>query len=296
MDYAGRGGSEEFGNDPNNELPSHEEIVVTNVSSEENVVIHHGGGRELTVDIFRPANLLGPVQGLLFLPGGGWQTANRAPLKERYGLRMAERGYVCVAGEYRVMDEAPWPAQIQDVKAMIRWMRANSEHLGIDPTAIMVGGKSAGGHLALLAAGTRGIDAFEGDGGNTTVSSEVAAVIGVAPVTDLTEWARRPTMAKLFGENPSAEVVRAASPIAHVNGDYPPTLLVHGTADTRVPHTMTMRMYQALEQAGVPVDLYLFAGQDHFFDQEPQFCEAIADAMAFFIARFVPARVAVTTS
>jgi hypothetical protein len=76
--------------------------------------------------------------------------------------------------------------------------------------------------LALLAAGTRGIDAFEGDGGNTTVSSEVAAVIGVAPVADLTEWARRPTMAKLF--------------------------------------------------------------------------EAIADAMAFFIARYVPVRASVTTS
>jgi dipeptidyl aminopeptidase/acylaminoacyl peptidase len=63
-----------------------------------------------------------------------------------------------------------------------------------------------------------------------------------------------------------------------------------------VPHAMTVRMYQALEQAGVPVDLHLFAGQDHFFDQESQFCEAIADAMAFFIARYVPVRASVTTS
>jgi len=163
---------------------------------------------------------------------------------------MAERGFVCVAGEYRVMDEAPWPAQIQDVKATIRWMRANSESLGIDPATIVVGGKSAGGHLALLVGGTRGLDAFEGNSGHTSVSSEVAGVIGVAPVADLTDWARRPTMAKLFGENPAARIVKAASPIAHVNGDYPPTLLVHGTADTRVPHAMTMRMYQVLEQAG----------------------------------------------
>jgi dipeptidyl aminopeptidase/acylaminoacyl peptidase len=103
-------------------------------------------------------------------------------------------------------------------------------------------------------------------------------------------------MAKLFGENPAAEIVKAASPIAHVNGDYPPTLLVHGTADTRVPHAMTMRMYQALEQAGVPVDLYLYAGQDHFFDQEAQFCDAIANAMAFFIARYVPVQQPVATA
>ena len=66
---------------------------MTNIRIEENVVVHHVGGRELKVDIFRPANTPGPVQGLLFLPGGGWQTANRAPLKERYGVRMAERGY-----------------------------------------------------------------------------------------------------------------------------------------------------------------------------------------------------------
>jgi acetyl esterase/lipase len=271
-------------------------MAMTDRRIEANVVIENVGGRELKVDIFRPTNVSNPVPGLLFLPGGGWQTANRAALKERYGMRMAERGYVCVTGEYRVMDEAPWPAQIQDVKATIRWMRANSESLGIDPTAIVVGGKSAGGHLALLAAGTRGLDAFEGQSGHIAVSSEVTGVIGIAPVADLTEWARRPPMAKLFGANPEAEVVKAASPIAHVNSDYPPTLLVHGTADSRVPHAMTVRMYQALEQAGVPVDLHLYAGQDHFFDQEAQFCDAIADAMAFFIARFVPVQQPVTTA
>jgi dipeptidyl aminopeptidase/acylaminoacyl peptidase len=73
-------------------------------------------------------------------------------------------------------------------------------------------------------------------------------------------------------------------------------LLVHGTNDDRVPHALTMRMYQALEQAGVPVDLQLYAGQDHFFDQEPQFSAAVADAMAFFIARYVPVRMAVATA
>ena len=280
----------------NNAFAGQQEMAMTNVTIEENVVIHTVAGRALTVDIFRPADTPGPVQGLLFLPGGGWQTANRAALKERYGIRMAQRGYVCVTGEYRVMDEAPWPAQIQDVKAAIRWMRANSERLGIDPAAIVVGGKSAGGHLALLAAGTRGVDAFEGDSGNSTVSSEVAAVIGVAPVSDLTEFARRPSMARLFGDNPAAEVVKTASPMTYANQDYPPTLFVHGTADDRVPHVMTMRMYQALEQAGVPVDLHLYAGQDHFFDQEPQFSTAVADAMALFIARYVPVQAAVTTA
>ena len=99
------------------------------------------------------------------VPGGGWQTANRAPLKERYGLRMAERGYVCVAGEYRVMDEAPWPAQIQDVKATIRWMRANSENLGIDPAAIVgreIGGGEEMARLVHVRGGGARIDALVG--------------------------------------------------------------------------------------------------------------------------------------
>jgi acetyl esterase/lipase len=279
----------------NNDFARQQERAMTNINIEENVVIHTVAGRALTVDIFRPVDTPGPVQGLLFLPGGGWQTANRAPLKERYGIRMAQRGYVCITGEYRVMDEAPWPAQIQDVKATIRWMRANSERLGIDPAAIAVGGKSAGGHLALLAAGTRGVETFEGDSGHSTVSSEVAAVIGVAPVADLTEFARRPSMARLFGDNPTAEVVQAASPLTYAKPDYPPTLLVHGTADDRVPHTMTVQMYQVLEQAGVPVDLHLYAGQDHFFDQEPQFSTAVADAMALFMARYMPVQTAMTT-
>ncbi len=258
---------------------------MSNIRIDENVEVGAVAGRTLHADIFYPDNPLGPVPGLLFLPGGGWRTADRAPLKDRFGLHMAKHGYLFVAGEYRVMDEAPWPAQIQDVKAIIRWMRTHHERLGIDPSAIVIGGKSAGGHLALLAAGAQGIDAFEG-GDDADVSSEVTAVIGVAPVSDLTAWARRPAMEPLFGADPSADVMRAASPIAYASGAYPPTLLIHGTADETVPHAMTMRMYDALEQANVPVDLHLYAGHDHFFDREPRCGEAVANAMAFFMHRY----------
>jgi acetyl esterase/lipase len=265
---------------------------MSNVCIEEHVVIPTVAGSSLHVDIFRPQTQQGPVPGLLFLPGGGWRTADRGPLKERYGMRMAERGMVCVAGSYRVMDEAPWPAQMQDVKATIRWMRAHHERLGIDPAAIVVGGKSAGGHLALLAAGAHDVEAFDPNGAEPAVSTEVAAVIGVAPVSDLSQWAYLPRMEPLFGKNPSADVVRAASPLSYVRSTYPPTLLIHGTADETVPHAMTWRMYEALERAGVPVDLQLYAGQDHFFDREPLYSEAVAHAMAFFMARFAPSQAA----
>lgn len=267
------------------------EIIV-----EENVVVGKIGGRELKADVFRPAGASSPVPGFLFLPGGGWRTADRAPLKERYGIKVAKHGYVCVIGEYRVMDEAPWPVQIQDVKATIRWMGANSAGLGIDPSLIVVGGKSAGGHLALLAAGTPNVKEFEGDGGNGAVSSRVAAVVGVSPVSDVTTIARRPGMEALFGENPADDVVNEASPIFHAKEGYPPTLILHGTSDDMVPHGMSLRMFEALESAGVPADLHLYAGQDHFFDRDPLFSQAVVDAIALFISRYVPVREAVAAS
>lgn len=263
---------------------------MSDVRVEENVVIAKVGNRELKVDIFRPANTSSPVPGVLFLPGGGWRNCDRAALAERYGFPLAKLGYVCVNGEYRVMDEAPWPAQIHDVKAAIRWVRANSGSLGIEPSRIVLAGKSAGGQLALLAAGTPNVEEFEGSIGNPGVSSEVAAVVGSAPVSNVADMAERRDLEPLFGPNPSAAFLKAISPITYADESYPPTLIFHGTSDTRVHHHETMRFCEKLEKAGVPVDLHLYAGQDHFFDRAPHFYQAVADGIALFIARYVPVR------
>ena len=262
------------------------------VTVEENVVVPSTDGYELRVDISRPANSSGSAPALLFLPGGGWVSANREPLKERYGIPMAERGYVCITGEYRVLEQAIWPAAIQDVKSILRWMRANSDSLGIDPERIALGGKSAGGHLALLAAGTNGLTEFDGDGPNAGYSSRISAVIGVAPASDIREYWRRPPLETYTANDSSAAALTAANPVERVTADYPPTLLAHGTSDERVDHQMTMRMFTALEQAGVPTDLRLFAGQGHMFDGEPQFSAAIVEAMAHFLERYIAAPVA----
>lgn len=272
---------------------------MADVIVEENLVIGNSGGIDLAVDVSRPVNASGYAPGLLFLPGGGWATANREPLKERYGIPMAERGYVCVTGEYRVLEQARWPAAIHDVKAILRWMRANHDRLGLDPSRVAVGGKSAGGHLALLAAGTGGDDfgaelaPGAGAGGNgSRVSagsavSAVSAVIGVAPVSDISEYWRRPPLESYLAE-PSEAAITAANPIARVDANYPPTLLLHGAADSRVPHEMTLRMFHTLERAGVPAELALYAGQDHMFDQDPQFSRAIVAAMDRFLSRYLP--------
>ena len=175
-------------------------------------------------------------------------------------------------------------------------MRVNAGGLGIDPSMIIVAGKSAGGHLALVAAGAPDVKEFEGDGGNPGVSSRVAAVVGVSPASDIRARANSPDFEPMFGKNPSDALVTAANPISYADANYPPTLFLHGTSDDRVPHATTMAMYQKLEDAGVPVDLHLFAGQDHFFDREPHFYRAVTDAMALFISRYVPVKEAVTAS
>ena len=269
---------------------------MTPVSLERNVIVGNFGGIDLTVDVARPADTDGPSPALLFLPGGGWLTADRSPLPERYGIPMAERGFVCITGEYRVLEQAIWPAAIQDVKAIIRWMRANAAGLGIDPERIALGGKSAGGHLTLLAGATNGSGEFEESHNGSSFlpdySSRVSAVIGVAPVSDISEYWRRPHLEPYTAADRSAAAIRAANPIERVDRSYPPTLLLHGTNDDRVPHEMTLRMFHTLERQGVPADLCLFAEQDHMFDRIPTFSQAIVENMARFLGRYVGAAAA----
>ena len=122
------------------------------VTVEEDSVVGDAGGRELRADIYRPPEPLETRPAVLLIHGGGWWMGDRAQLRY-YGFALGRRGYLCVACEYRLTGVAAWPAQIHDVKTTLRWMRANSEELAIDPSRIATWAHSAGGHLALFAAG-----------------------------------------------------------------------------------------------------------------------------------------------
>ena len=260
---------------------------MSEVKIDGDIKIGWAGDRCLIVDVFRPADTSGLVPAILFLPGGSWFTANRGGLKDRFGIPIAEKGYICVLGEYRVAAEALWPAQIQDVKSTIRWMRTNSSELGIDQSKIIVAGKSAGGHLALMAGLATDVAEFEGSAGITGVSSAVTATVGIAPVLDMFWAVGQSDLAPFLGKAPTPEVIKSARPVEYVRGDRPPTLLIHGTSDSRVHHSMTVSMYQKLEQAGVPSDLHLYAGQDHSFDADITFAQSIVREIDLFISRFV---------
>ena len=260
------------------------------VTVEEGVVFGTGGGRDLKCDVFAPPDAPRNAPAVLLVHGGAWRQGDRAQLRG-YGILLGREGFVCVASDYRLTGESRWPAQIHDVKAAIRWMRANSDRLGIDPAKIAVRGNSAGAHLALLAAGTPNVAEFEGDGGNDDVSSAVAAAIGIYRPTLFFHGGKRPRgglpATALMGDAGTSDRARAASPITYVNERFPPTLLIHGTADETVPPSASLRMYKALVAAAVPVELHMYADQPHGFDAARDFGRQCAAEMRLFLSRYV---------
>ena len=255
------------------------------VTVTEGVRFGDGGGRDLRCDVYTPPSAAKNGLGVLLVHGGGWSEGDRTQLKG-YGILLGRKGYLCVACEYRLTGEAPWPAQLHDVKAALRWMRANAASLGIDANRIVVEGNSAGGHLALMVGGTAGMPELEGDGGNAGVTTGVAGVIAFYPPTGLEarHWGGLPS---LFGPAAPPETLRTASPLTYARAGFPPTLLIQGNADTVVPATEATTMYEALHEAGVPVELHMYAGQPHAFDADPLLGRQCADIMALFIDRLV---------
>src|SRR5947208_419433 len=122
------------------------------VSIEKNIVFGKAGNTELRLDIYKPADTSEKRMAMIHLHGGGFTAGNKESLADRVAPFVA-LGYVAVPIEYRLAGQAKWPAQIGDVKAAIRWARANAGKLEVDAERIGIVGYSAGGHLALFAAG-----------------------------------------------------------------------------------------------------------------------------------------------
>ena len=263
-----------------------------NISVQEGVVFGTGGGRDLKCDVITPAGA-DNAPAVLVLHGGGWRGGSRDRVRD-HCFAMARHGFVAVAGEYRLTPESPWPAQIHDVKANIRWMRANAAALRIDPNRIAAEGNSAGAHLALLAAGTPGKPEFEGDGGNPGVPSELQAVAALFPPV-LFQVSREKLSGAvpatgLLGEAASEEAARAASPITYAAAGFPPTFLLHGTADRLVPPSASMRMYEALIAAGAPVEMKMYHGVPHEFVRLPSMMDEVHAELASFFRRTMVAK------
>jgi acetyl esterase/lipase len=261
---------------------------------ESDVVFGSGGGRELRCDIYTPPATPTNAAGILLLHGGGWsQGARSMPGMVAFGTLLSQRGHVCVAVEYRLSGEAAWPAQLHDAKAALRWTRHNARRLGIDPDRIAVLGKSAGAHIALMMAATQDDPAHEGDGGTPGVGTAFAATVAFYPPTRLgyRGISESPAVKALMGANLNPEALAAASPLEYAGRRaFPPTLLIHGNGDTVVSPGDSLRMYEALAGAGVPVELHMYAGLPHAFDNgAPHYQRQCAEYIDLFLARYLPA-------
>jgi acetyl esterase/lipase len=192
------------------------------------------GKRELHIDLFRPEKQ-GKYPALIMVHGGGWSSGNKS-MEIPLAQQIATRGYVTVAVEYQLSLEAKWPAAVHNIKAAIRWLRANANKYCIDTARIAISGGSAGGQLATLIGMTNGVQQFEGNMGNNEFSSSVQAVINLDGVVDFLAPAslnkerkpNSPDVAMLGGtflEKPM--IWKEASPIFWVKETSPPVLFLN---------------------------------------------------------------------
>ncbi|MBI5381099.1 MAG: alpha/beta hydrolase [Opitutae bacterium] len=228
----------------------------------------------------RPKDYRSPA--MLMIHGGGWTGGDKAQNREKnIGRTLAGEGYVCLSINYQ-MSGVCWPANLHDCKNAVRFLRANAARYQIDPDRIAVLGGSAGGHLALMVAYTGDNPEFEPAAPYPGISSRVAAVINLYGITNLltrqkTDATGHPTGAvtdgstvRVFGatrtENPA--LWRAGSPVTHVTPASPPTLILHGRADTTVDYAQAEELARVLQERGVPHELILLDGVGHTFDFE----------------------------
>jgi len=259
------------------------------VELRENVVFGEGGERELKCDVFIPPGAPPLAPAILLVHGGAWVVGDKTQLRG-YGFLLGREGIVCVACEYRLAGEAAWPAQIHDVKAAIRWMRANADKLGIDPERIAVCGASSGAHLALIAAGSPNHEVLEGEGGNSEVSSEVAAVVSFYAPTVLERGSDvlKESVEKLLGAGATDSIYREASPITYVSERFPPTMLLHSNQDELIPAIQSVNFAAELHARQVPAELHIFDNVPHMFDGNKRLGRQAATMVQSFVERYLP--------
>jgi acetyl esterase/lipase len=255
-----------------------------NLRVEKDIVFGKGGDKDLTLDVYRPpTGVTSKRLAIVHLFGGGFFTGNKsAGYIINDAKALGARGYTSVSANYRLQTEGLWPAQIHDTKAAIRWTRANAEKIGVDANRIVVAGYSAGGMLALMAAGTNGNKEFEGNGGNAGVSSDVNACIGVYPL------ASAQIAGGLFGGKGTPEQIVAASPTTYISKSFAPTIFIHGTSDATVLPQSSIDFHTKLHALGVPSALTLIQGANHAFDNAAlDAVELMAQSIDLFLDRLI---------
>ena len=238
---------------------------------------------KLEMDILKP-NREGKYPTVLFVPGGSFAHS----YKENYlqqRLEIAKAGYVVASMEYRTIPDGVFPQSLEDVKAAIRFLKANADEYGVDKGKIALMGESAGGYLAAMAGVTSGIADYD-KGDNLSENSDVQAVVDIYGVTDfgevdfeiedIDECYKATFMSVKFWLNDVRNNIESTNPISQKT---PPFLLMHGDADTLVLPNQTEMLHKALIENGVDSKRYIVPGAGHSDEYwfQPEVTELILD-------------------
>ncbi|QJW91610.1 alpha/beta hydrolase [Spirosoma taeanense] len=230
-------------------------------------------GRNLLLDVYSPpASSTRLFPAILMVHGGGWRSGDRSHNSTLSG-QLAAKGYVAIPAEYRLSTEALYPAAVHDLKAAIRWMRANAARYHIDLERIAVLGFSAGGQLAALIGSTNQNPAFEGSGGNARFSSEVQAVIDIDGVLafihpesgegDDSKSTSAATYWFGYSKSQKPELWQEASALSHIDRHTPPILFINSSVDRM--HGGRDDLIKKLSAFGTYSEVHTFADAPHTF-------------------------------
>lgn len=239
--------------------------IPENYQDEIDVIYKEAGGWQGRMDVyFNKANEL-PTPLVINVHGGGWNHGEKESQKG-YGS-FFKKGFAVANVEYRLVDVAPAPAAIEDIRCALLYMIANSEKYNIDPDRIVIMGGSAGGHLALMAGLLQNNPIFDKDC-LPVESVKIAAIIDKYGVADLTgapkgTWNYKSVRNWLGDGQNSLKFAASVSPITYVNSQSPPVFIVHGDADPIVPYNQSVALHAKLVEADVPTEFITIKGGQH---------------------------------
>ena len=226
-------------------------------------------GKSLILDLALPAGE-GLHPAVVCIHGGAMVSGSRNDLATVIG-ELAKAGFVAVSIDYRLAPEAVFPAQVEDAKCAVRWLRATATEHRIDARRIGAMGFSAGGHLTLMLAFCQPACGFEGTGGHAEQSSSIQAAVDFYGSADLrndgtaTREQQRIVASFLGTNDPASPLLATDSPITYVHRGTPPLLVMHGLADKLVPVAQSARLIDKVHEAGSPGELVTFPDQGHGF-------------------------------
>jgi acetyl esterase/lipase len=264
------------------------------VSKELGLVFGKSDGRDLTLDLFTPTEIPSePRPAIVFLHGGSWLMGNPSQFHFHSAYLAEKYGFFAVGVDYRLSQEAPFPAALQDAKCAVRWVRSQCKEQNIDPNRIAICGGSAGGHLASMILTTAGVAEYEGDGGNDGYGSHVNLGILFNGEYDMWDLVKKGSliqpMKQFMGAAPkeNPDIYTELSSINRIHKDTPPVLLMHGTEDLCVSHEQAIAFHEKLKSFGIHSEIEIYEGKPHaWFNNEPDRTITLKRMEKFLVDQF----------